>query len=44
MSKMTEGLYAEDGQHPNKTGSRLAAKTIAAVIKADSEHFRRICH
>ena len=30
-------LYAEDGQHPNEQGSRLAAETIAAVIKADQD-------
>ena len=30
-------LYAEDGQHPNEAGSRLAAETIAAVIAADQE-------
>ena len=28
-------LYAEDGQHPSRAGSRLAAETIAAVILAD---------
>ena len=30
-------LYAEDGQHPSEAGSRLAAETIAAVIKADQD-------
>ena len=30
-------LYAEDGKHPNEAGSRLAAETIAAVIRADQE-------
>ena len=30
-------LYAEDGQHPSEAGSRLAAETIAAVIRADQE-------
>lgn len=33
----TQNLYAEDGQHPNEAGSRLAAETIAAVIRADQE-------
>ena len=33
----TVNLYAEDGQHPNEAGSRIAAKTIAAVIKAAQE-------
>ena len=33
-------LYAEDGQHPSEAGSRLAAETIAAVIKADQEETR----
>ena len=32
-----QNLYAEDGQHPSKAGSRLAAEIIAAVIKADQE-------
>lgn len=32
-----QDLYAEDGQHPSEAGSRLAAETIAAVIKADRE-------
>ncbi len=31
----SQDLYAEDGQHPSEAGSRLAAETIAAVIKAD---------
>lgn len=31
-------LYAEDGQHPNEAGSRLAAETIAAVIAANQEN------
>ena len=30
-------LYAEDGQHPSEAGSRLAAQTIADVIKADQK-------
>jgi len=33
-------LYAEDGQHPNEQGSRVAAETIAAVIKADQDKKR----
>lgn len=31
----SQKLYAEDGQHPSEAGSRLAAETIAAVIRAD---------
>ena len=30
-----QDLYAEDGCHPNEAGSRLAAETIAEVIKAN---------
>ena len=30
-----QDLYAEDGQHPNEAGSRIAAGIIADVIKAD---------
>ncbi len=33
----SQDLYAEDGQHPSETGSRLAAETIAAVIEADQK-------
>ncbi len=33
----TQNLYADDGKHPNEDGSRIAAETIAAVIKADQE-------
>ena len=33
----SKDLYAEDGQHPSEAGSRLAAETIATVIKADQE-------
>lgn len=33
----TQDLYAEDGKHPNEAGSRLAAETIADVIRADQE-------
>ena len=29
----TQSLYAGDGVHPNETGSRIAAETIAAVIR-----------
>ena len=29
----TQSLYAADGVHPNETGSRIAAETIAAVIQ-----------
>ena len=34
MSKIRD-LYAEDGYHPNEAGTRLAAETIAEVIKVD---------
>lgn len=34
LSEMQE-LYAEDGCHPNEAGTRLAAETIAEVIKED---------
>ena len=30
-----QSLYAEDGSHPNEAGSRLAAETIAAVLRND---------
>ena len=33
----SQELYADDGKHPNEAGSRLAAETIAAVIKADQK-------
>ena len=33
----TRELYAEDGKHPNLAGSRVAAETIAEVIRADRE-------
>ena len=29
------GLYTEDNYHPSPAGTRLAAETIAAVIRAD---------
>ncbi len=32
-----EELYAADGSHPSELGSRIAAETIAAVIKEDQE-------
>ena len=28
----TQNLYAEDGMHPNETGSRIAAEIIAGVV------------
>ena len=34
----TQGLYADDGVHPNERGSRLAAKTIAAAIQERKEN------
>ena len=37
----TRVLYAADGKHPNEAGSRLAAETIADVIRADQEAKRR---
>ena len=33
----TWDLYAADGVHPNEAGSRLAAETIAAVIRTNEE-------
>lgn len=33
----TDALYASDGCHPSETGSRIAAETIAAVIREDQE-------
>lgn len=33
----TQDLYAPDGIHPNELGSRIAAQTIAAVIRAHKE-------
>lgn len=36
----SRNFYAEDGQHPNETGSRIAAETIAAVIIADQDKKR----
>lgn len=33
----TQNLYAGDGVHPNKLGSRIAAETIAAVIQEHKE-------
>lgn len=30
-------IYADDGVHPNELGSRIAAETIAAVIRAHKE-------
>lgn len=33
----TQNLYAEDGQHPNEAGSKLAAEVIAQVIMADQK-------
>ena len=34
----TENLFADDDYHPNDTGSRLAAQTIAAVIREAEQH------
>lgn len=34
-------LYADDGCHPNETGSRIAAETIAAVIREDWEQRKK---
>ena len=34
----TQGLYADDGVHPNERGSRLAAQTIAAAIQERKEN------
>ena len=33
----TQNLYAEDGIHPNELGSRVAAETIAVVIRRYEE-------
>ncbi len=33
----TQELYADDGVHPSEAGSRLAAETIAEVIKEHSD-------
>ena len=30
-----EELFAPDGSHPSELGSRIAAETIAAVIRTD---------
>lgn len=30
-----ENLYADDGVHPNRLGTQIAAETIAAVIRGD---------
>ena len=32
-----QDLYAADGVHPNELGSRIAAKTIAAIIQEQKE-------
>ena len=37
-------LYADDGSHPNEAGSRLAAETIAEVIKADQKSKRPLAN
>ena len=34
-------LYDEDGRHPSEEGSRIAAETIAAVIKKDQKKKQR---
>ena len=41
MSKTLE-LYAEDGLHPNETGSKIAAETIASVIKAHEDSQKKV--
>ncbi|MDO4650162.1 MAG: WYL domain-containing protein [Eubacteriales bacterium] len=33
----TVNLYAEDGCHPNATGTKIAAEVIADVVKADTK-------
>lgn len=33
----TDGLYADDGCHPNEAGSRLAAEILADVINNDAQ-------
>ena len=33
----TQDLYADDGVHPNEQGARIAAETIAAVIREHKE-------
>ena len=35
-------LYTEDGKHPNETGSRIAAETLAAVITTDQKKKKKI--
>ena len=35
-------LYIEDGSHPTEEGSRIAARTIAAVIKEDRKKQQKI--
>ena len=35
-------LYAEDGSHPSEAGSRLAAETIAGVIRKDQDSRRPV--
>ncbi len=37
----TVQLYTEDGKHPSAEGSRIAAETIAAVIKKDRENRKK---
>lgn len=32
-------LFAEDGYHPSEAGSRIAAETLAAVIKEDQKKY-----
>lgn len=34
----TQNLYAADGVHPNEEGARIAAETLAAVIKQHKEN------
>ena len=36
----TKTLYAADGVHPNEAGSRIAAETIAAVIRQHEKEAR----
>ncbi len=37
-----KNLYVEDGYHPNEEGSRIAAETIAEVIKKDQKKKQKL--